>query len=182
MDTSDNIIESINNKQEIIPETPVKIKKEEEKKTTELAKSPILSPYKIKREIVTVDESSIKKENKIEINRNMNGVINKMEMSPTKEIKIKKEIESSIMPEISSPKQQDWVNIHQSFSKNKFSNRNNSYNQKIEFEEKNGEYFLFYWIDAMEYKGVVYLIGKVCIFIICYLLILIISIIDKFFF
>jgi len=89
MDTSDNIIESINNKQEIIPETPVKIKKEEEKKTTELAKSPILSPYKIKREIVTVDESSIKKENKIEINRNMNGVINKMEMSPTKEIKIK---------------------------------------------------------------------------------------------
>jgi DNA polymerase alpha subunit A len=161
MDTSDNIIESINNKQEIIPETPVKIKKEEEKKTTELAKSPILSPYKIKREIVTVDESSIKKENKIEINRNMNGVINKMEMSPTKEIKIKKEIESSIMPEISSPKQQDWVNIHQSFSKNKFSNRINSYNQKIEFEEKNGEYFLFYWIDAMEYKGVVYLIGKV---------------------
>jgi len=84
-----------------------------------------------------------------------------MEMSPTKEIKIKKEIESSIIPEISSP-QQEWVNIHHSVSNNKYSNNTSSYNdQKIEFEENNGEYFLFYWIDAMEKMGTVYLLGKV---------------------
>lgn len=82
-------------------------------------------------------------------------------MSPTKEIKIKKEIESSIIPEISSP-QQEWVNIHHSVSNNKYSNNTSSYNdQKIEFEENNGEYFLFYWIDAMEKMGTVYLLGKV---------------------
>ncbi|ORX75533.1 hypothetical protein BCR32DRAFT_210201 [Anaeromyces robustus] len=82
-------------------------------------------------------------------------------MSPTKESKIKKEIESSGIPELSSISQ-EWVNIHQSVSKNKFNHKNNNYNeQKIDFEEKNGEYFLFYWIDAMENMGTVYLLGKV---------------------
>jgi len=158
LDTFDtSLIELTNVKKEITTEIPKKIKVEEEEKPKIKNEAPILSPYKIKKEIVTIDASNIKKENKIEINKS----INQMEMTPTKDIKIKKEIEASLSPKIGSP-QQEWVNIHKSVSNNKYNSITNNYNdQKIEFEEKNGEYFLFYWIDAMENQGTVYLLGKV---------------------
>ncbi|ORY56232.1 hypothetical protein LY90DRAFT_455150 [Neocallimastix californiae] len=82
-----------------------------------------------------------------------------MGTSPSKKIKIKNEYEYE-SSEINSLKQQEWINIHQTVSKNT-SNCYNSYYQKIEFEENNGEHFLFYWIDAMEKMGTVYLFGKV---------------------
>ena len=162
-----------------MPETPIKIKVEEEESTSYIpikspkspvspispispTKSSILSPYKIKKEIVTLDESSIKKENKLEINENLV----KMDMSPNKEIKIKKEIESSLTPEINNKAPQEWVDIHQNISNYKFKGQSNvSSDQGIDFEENQGEYFLFYWIDAMENLGTVYLLGKVNIVI-----------------
>jgi len=161
-DDYDNIQDdmlSLNNKldikKEVIPEKEIKIKVEEDdyKKSNSSIKSPLLSPLQIKKEIVTLEESTIKNENKIDMKS--------LKISPTKEYKIKKEIESSGITEISNASQ-EWINIHQSISKNKFNQSNTNYNeQKIEFEEKNGEYFLFYWIDAMENMGTVYLLGKV---------------------
>ncbi len=85
-----------------------------------------------------------------------------MNISPSKERKIKKEIESSLMPEINKTAPQEWVSIHQNISKNKYKGQSGTlYDQGIDFEENHGEYFLFYWIDAMENLGTVYLLGKV---------------------
>jgi len=149
-------------------EKPIKVEEQESisdisvKSPISPTKSPILSPYKIKKEIVTLEESSIKKENKLEIN----GNFNKMEMSPNREIKIKKELEASLKAEINDSSQQEWVNIHQNISENKYKSKAGTLsNYGIDFEENNGKYFLFYWIDAIENLGTVYLLGKVCIII-----------------
>lgn len=145
-------------------EKPIKVEEQESisdisvKSPISPTKSPILSPYKIKKEIVTLEESSIKKENKLEIN----GNFNKMEMSPNREIKIKKELEASLKAEINDSSQQEWVNIHQNISENKYKSKAGTLsNYGIDFEENNGKYFLFYWIDAIENLGTVYLLGKV---------------------
>jgi len=110
-------------------------------------KSPILLSYKIKKEIVTLEESSFKKENKLEVN----GNFNKMDMSPSKEIRIKKEIESSLKADINDAPQQEWVSIHRNISENKYKGQVGTLNNYgIDFEEENEKKRnIFYFIGLM---------------------------------